>query len=83
MIGIEGRVRGRQAPGPFSFFLLVLSRIEALGAPLGELVYAAIKVLYYLVIACALLLIFALVGYFLTVVLPWFLKVVVPVAGWG
>jgi len=47
------------------------------------LVCAAIKAIYHLVIACALLLIVALVGYFLTVVLPWFLKVVVPMAGWG
>ena len=60
--------------------MLVLGRIEALGAPLGESVCAAIKAIYHLVIACALLLIFALVGYLLTVVLPWFVGAVLPMA---
>jgi len=80
VIGIEGRVRGRQAPGPFSFFLLVLSRIEALGAPLGESVCAAIKAIYHLVIAYVAFFIFALVGHLLTVVLPWFVGAVLPMA---
>ena len=44
------------------------------------MVCAAIKAIYHLVIACALLLVFTLVGYFLTVVLSWFLRVVVPMA---